>query len=170
MQKDQHGYFTAFAEGVTAGDRYYYLPDSGKQYPDPASPFQPEGIHGPSQVIDHHRHNWQDAAWKGIPLSSLIFYEIHVGTFTPEGTFDAIIPRLDDLNTLGITALELMPVAECPGERNWGYDGVFLYAVQHNYGGPDGLKRLVDACHRRGHRRLPRRRIQPPRPGRLLPR
>ena len=150
MQQDRYGYFTVFAEGVTAGDRYYYLPEGGKQFPDPASLFQPDGIHGPSQVIDQHRHDWQDVAWKGHPLSSLIFYEIHVGTFTPEGTFDAIIPRLDELNTLGITALELMPIAECPGERNWGYDGVFLFAVQHNYGGPDGLKRLVDACHHRG--------------------
>jgi maltooligosyltrehalose trehalohydrolase len=150
LQKDEFGYFSAFAKGVTAGDRYYYTPDDGKQYPDPCSQYQPEGVHGPSCIVAHSLHHWKDAAWTGTPLASLIFYEIHVGTFTAEGTFDAIIPRLDDLVTLGITAIELMPVAECPGDRNWGYDGVFLFAVQHNYGGPDGLKRLVDACHRKG--------------------
>jgi maltooligosyltrehalose trehalohydrolase len=150
MQKDELGYFTAFADGVTAGDRYYYVPDDGKQYADPCTQYQPDGVHGPSCVVAHSQHQWKDGAWSGKPLGSFIFYEIHVGTFTAEGTFDAIIPRLDDLVTLGITAVELMPVAECPGDRNWGYDGVFLFAVQHNYGGPDALKRLVDACHRRG--------------------
>ncbi|HET6252646.1 MAG TPA: malto-oligosyltrehalose trehalohydrolase [Puia sp.] len=150
MQKDKYGYFTAFAEGVTAGDLYYYLPDGGKQYPDPCSQHQPNGVHGPSAVVDHSLHPWNDSPWTGRPLASMIFYEIHVGTFTAEGTLDAIIPRLDDLVSLGITAIELMPLAECPGERNWGYDGVFLFAVQHNYGGPDALRRLVDACHRRG--------------------
>lgn len=150
MQKDESGYFTIFAAGVTAGDRYFYIPDDGRQYPDPCSHDQPEGIFGPSRVVDHSRYTWKDNGWTGKPLASLILYEIHVGAFTAEGTFDAIIPRLDDLAWLGITAIELMPVAECPGERNWGYDGVFLFAVQHNYGGPDSLKRLVDACHRRG--------------------
>ncbi|HXD77780.1 MAG TPA: malto-oligosyltrehalose trehalohydrolase [Puia sp.] len=150
MAKDREGYFTAWVADASAGDRYYYIPEGGKQCPDPGSQSQPEGVHGPSQIIDHRNHVWQDITWRGRPLSSMIFYELHVGTFAPEGTFDAIIPRLDDLAALGITAIQLMPVAECPGERNWGYDGVFLYAVQHNYGGPEGLKRLVDACHRRG--------------------
>jgi maltooligosyltrehalose trehalohydrolase len=150
MQKDEFGYFSAFVKDVTPGDRYYYIPDNGKQYPDPCSQYQPDGVFGPSSIVAHSLHQWKDAGWIGIPPASLIFYEIHVGTFTPEGTFDAIIPRIDDLVTLGITAIELMPVAECPGDRNWGYDGVFLFAVQHNYGGPDALKRLVDACHRRG--------------------
>jgi maltooligosyltrehalose trehalohydrolase len=150
LQKDDRGYFTVFAKGVTAGDRYYYIPDGGRQYPDPCSHYQPEGVHGPSCVVDHFHFQWKDHAWNGKPLAAHIFYEIHVGTFTAEGTFDAIIPRLDDLVALGITAIELMPVAECPGDRNWGYDGVFLFAVQHNYGGPDGLKQLVDACHRKG--------------------
>lgn len=150
LQKDDCGYFSVFAGGVIAGDRYYYIPDGGRQYPDPCSHYQPEGVHGPSCIVDHSNYQWKDPTWIGKPLSSLIFYEIHVGTFTAEGTFDAIIPRLDDLAALGITAIELMPVAECPGDRNWGYDGVFLFAVQHNYGGPDGLKRLVDACHRKG--------------------
>ncbi len=149
MQKDEHGYFHAFAEGVTAGDRYDYNVD-GDRFPDPCSHYQPDGVHGPSCVVDHSVYQWTDKEWVGQPLATHIFYEIHVGTFTPEGTFDAIIPRLDDLVSLGITAIELMPVAECPGERNWGYDGVFLFAVQHNYGGPDGLRRLVNACHLRG--------------------
>ena len=148
MQRDDQGYFHAFAEGVAAGDRYYYH-HGGQRFPDPCSHYQPDGVHGPSCIVDHSQHHWIDNAWAGRPLASLIFYEIHVGTFTAEGTFDAIIARLDDLVDLGITAIELMPVAECPGERNWGYDGVFLFAVQHNYGGPDGLRRLVDACHRR---------------------
>ena len=150
MQKNDQGYFQAFAEGVVAGDRYFYIHEGGRQFADPCSHYQPDGVHGSSCVVDHSQHQWKDGGWIGKPLASLIFYEIHVGTFTGEGTFDAIIPRLDDLVTLGITAIELMPVAECPGERNWGYDGVFLFAVQHNYGGPDGLRRLVDACHRRG--------------------
>jgi len=150
LQKDDDGYFSVFAKGAAAGDCYYYIPDDGRQYPDPCSPWQPEGVHGPSCVVDHSQYGWKDTAWAGKPLASLIFYEIHVGTFTAEGTFDAIIPRLDDLVDLGITGIELMPVAECPGDRNWGYDGVFLFAVQHNYGGPEGLKRLVDACHRKG--------------------
>jgi maltooligosyltrehalose trehalohydrolase len=150
MHKNEMGCFEVMADGVHGGDQYYYSPEPGKYYPDPCSSFQPDGVHGPSEVVDHSRYNWQDSAWKGKPLASLIFYEIHFGTFTPEGTFEAIIPRLADLADMGIDALELMPVAQCPGERNWGYDGVFLYAVQHSYGGPKGLKRLVDACHRLG--------------------
>ena len=118
MQKDDQGYFTAEVDSVTAGDRYYYIPEEGQPYPDPCSQYQPEGLNGPSQVIDHAGFTWQDGAWRGKPLASLIFYEIHVGTFTPEGTFEAIIPRLDDLAQLGINALELMPVAQNPGTRN----------------------------------------------------
>ena len=150
MRKDRSGYFHADVPGITHGDRYYYQPDSAERYPDPASSWQPEGVHGPSAVVDHHRYAWNDDRWRGVPFSSLIFYELHVGAFTPEGTFDSIIPRLDDLAGLGINALELMPVTQCPGKRNWGYDEVFLYAVQDSYGGPEGLKRLVDACHQKG--------------------
>lgn len=149
MRKDRSGYFHAEVPGITHGDRYYYQPDSAERYPDPASSWQPEGVHGPSAVVDHHRYAWNDDRWRGAPFSSLIFYELHVGAFTPEGTFDSIIPRLDDLAGLGINALELMPVAQCPGKRNWGYDEVFLYAVQDSYGSPEGLKRLVDACHQK---------------------
>ncbi|HAZ31533.1 MAG TPA: malto-oligosyltrehalose trehalohydrolase, partial [Dehalococcoidia bacterium] len=114
----------------------------------PASRFQPRGVHGPSQVIDSH-FSWQDQNWAGLPLEEYIVYELHVGAFTEEGTFDAIIPYLDELKDLGITALELMPVAQFPGNRNWGYDGAYPFAVQDSYGGPEGLKRLVNACHQK---------------------
>jgi maltooligosyltrehalose trehalohydrolase len=150
LHPDGSGYFRADIPGAKAGDHYYYIPDNTTPYPDPASAHQPQGVHGPSAIIDHSQFQWEDASWKGLPFSGLIFYELHVGTFTPDGTFDSIIPRLHDLASLGINAIELMPIAQCPGERNWGYDEVFLYAVQDNYGGPDGLKRLVQACHRHG--------------------
>jgi maltooligosyltrehalose trehalohydrolase len=130
--------------------RYFFKPDGEKDYPDPASFYQPEGVHGPSQVVNHSLYQWNDQEWKGLPLEELIIYEMHVGTFTPEGTFEAIIPRLDELKATGINALEIMPVAQFSGNRNWGYDGVFPYAVQNSYGGPDGLKGLVDACHQKG--------------------
>src|SRR5439155_5146253 len=124
--------------------------DGGDPLPDPRALAQPDGIDGPSIVFDHSAHEWTDLEWKGIHLPSAVIYELHVGTFTEEGTFEAIIPKLDHLVDLGVTAVELMPVAEFSGERGWGYDGVDLYAPHHAYGGPDGLKRLVDACHARG--------------------
>ena len=117
--------------------------------PDPASRFQPEGVHGPSQVVNAE-FSWDDADWHGRALSRYIIYELHVGTFTPEGTFDAVIAHLDELRDIGITAVELMPVAQFPGTRNWGYDGTYPFAAQNSYGGPQGLKRLVNACHRKG--------------------
>ncbi len=132
-----------------SGDRYWYWLDGAVRRPDPASRSQPDGVHGASQVIDPS-FLWSDGLWRGIALEKYIFYELHVGTFTPDGTFDGAISRLDYLCELGITAVELMPVAQFPGERNWGYDGTFLFAPQNSYGGPDGLKRLVDACHTRG--------------------
>ena len=150
LERDDLGYHHGVVDGVKAGARYLYRLDGGKELPDPASRFQPEGVHGPSMVIDPDAFSWTDPEWRGIPLSSYILYELHVGTYTPEGTFDAIIPRLDSLAELGVTALELMPVSQFPGRRNWGYDGVYPFAVQESYGGPEGLKRLVDACHRRG--------------------
>ena len=149
MQKDAEGYFLADVAGAGDGTRYHYLLDD-VFYPDPASAAQPAGVFGPSAVVDHRLFMWQDDSWHVPPFGQLIFYELHVGTFTPEGTFDAIIPRLGDLASLGINAIELMPVAACSGERNWGYDGAFLYAVQEVYGGPTGLKRLVDAAHAHG--------------------
>lgn len=131
------------------GDRYWYWLDGTLRRPDPASRSQPDGVHGPSQVVGQV-FEWSNSQWRGIALEEYIFYELHVGTFTGEGTFEAIIPRLDYLVDLGITAVELMPVAQFPGERNWGYDGTYPFAPQNSYGGPDGLKRLVDACHSRG--------------------
>lgn len=150
MAKSEEGYWRLPVAGLPAEARYFFRPDDEADLPDPASGYQPQGVHGPSQVVDQSAFQWTDDGWKGLPLEDLILYEIHVGTFTPEGSFDAIIPRLDVLRETGINALELMPVAQFPGDRNWGYDGVFPYAVQNSYGGPEGLKRLVDACHQRG--------------------
>ncbi|MFA4904759.1 MAG: malto-oligosyltrehalose trehalohydrolase [Desulfobaccales bacterium] len=149
LEKVSRGYHYGVAPGVKPGSRYFYRLDGNTERPDPASRFQPEGVHGPSQVIDPH-FVWEELHWSGIPLSHYVLYELHVGTFTAQGTFDAIVPHLDDLKDLGITAIEIMPVAQFPGDRNWGYDGVYPFAVQNSYGGPDGLKRLVDACHQRG--------------------
>jgi maltooligosyltrehalose trehalohydrolase len=149
MQVAGRGYFHAVVEGISAGALYRYRLDGEKERPDPASRYQPRGVHGPSQIIDSS-FKWNDSRWRGIALEKYVFYELHVGTFTPEGTFDAIVPRLAALKDLGVTAIELMPVAQFPGERNWGYDGVYPYAVQASYGGPLGLKRLVDACHQHG--------------------
>jgi maltooligosyltrehalose trehalohydrolase len=142
MQPVDGGFFEARVEGLAPGTRYYYRLDDIKDRPDPTSRVQPEGVHGPSQLIDPH-FEWHDDAWRGLPLQHYIIYELHVGTFTQEGTFDAIIPHLPWLKELGITAIELMPVAQFPGDRNWGYDGVAPFAVQDSYGGYHGLKRLV---------------------------
>ena len=134
-----------------AGYRYRLHLGHGKvlERPDPASRCQPEGVHGPSQFVDPD-FDWQDRTWSGLSLNHYIIYELHVGTFCPTGDFDGVMARLDDLVELGVTAVELMPVAQFPGARNWGYDGVYPFAVQNSYGGPIGLKRLVDACHRKG--------------------
>jgi maltooligosyltrehalose trehalohydrolase len=144
------GYFAGVAPATGPGALYKYVLNGQRELPDPASRFQPQGVHGPSAVVDPTAFEWHDAGWSGIAQPDLVFYELHVGTFTPEGTFDAVIPYLDELRELGVTAIELMPVAQFPGARNWGYDGVYPYAVQDSYGGPAGLQRLVDACHARG--------------------
>jgi maltooligosyltrehalose trehalohydrolase len=144
------GVFELTMSGVPAGTRYQYRLDGERYRPDPVSRWQPEGVHGPSVVVDEKSFAWTDAGFGGHALADLVFYELHVGTFTHAGTFEAVIPHLDALRDLGITAIELMPVAEFPGSRNWGYDGVHLYAPQSTYGGPRGLRRLVDACHARG--------------------
>src|SRR5690606_24601263 len=144
------GYFEIEIKDILPGSRYFFQPEEANYYPDPASHYQPEGVHGPSEVVDHGSFKWQDHSWKGIPFEELILYEVHVGTFTQEGTFEGIIPLLDELAEIGINGIELMPVSQFPGYRNWGYDGVFPYAVQNTYGGPEGLKKLVDACHRKG--------------------
>jgi maltooligosyltrehalose trehalohydrolase len=151
MKPCERGYFEATVFGIEPGTRYRYVLDGQKACPDPASRFQPDGVHGPSAVIDPDAFPWSDHSWSGIPLQRLIIYELHVGTFTREGTFQAIIPLLDYLqNDLGVTAIELMPVAQFPGTRNWGYDGVSPFAVQSSYGGPEGLKAFVNACHEKG--------------------
>src|SRR6266481_2806342 len=129
MQAVGDGYFHAVVEDVAAGALYRYRLNDEKERPDPASRYQPEGVHGPSQVVNN-RFSWNDSEWCGLPLEKYVLYELHVGTFTPQGTFDAIIPRLPALNNLGVTAVELMPVAQFPGNRNWGYDAVYPYAVQ----------------------------------------
>ena len=130
------------------GTRYFFSV-GGTGRPDPASRLQPESVHGPSEVVGRD-FEWHDGGWRGLPLHDHAIYELHVGTFTAEGTFDAAIERLDSLRELGINAIELLPIAQFPGTRNWGYDGVYVSAVQQSYGGPLGLKRLVDACHQRG--------------------
>jgi len=151
MNPCERGYFEATVGGIEAGTRYRYVLDGQKSRPDPASRFQPDGVHGPSAVIDPHAFLWSDDRWSGVPIQQFIIYELHVGTFTREGTFHAIIPLLDYLkNDVGITAIELMPIAQFPGARNWGYDGVSPFAVQSSYGGPDGLRAFVNACHERG--------------------
>ncbi|MCU0537949.1 MAG: malto-oligosyltrehalose trehalohydrolase [Hydrococcus sp. Prado102] len=150
LQPIGEGYWQVIVEGVEPSTRYLYQLNGESEFPDPASNFQPEGVHSPSQVVDHQAFSWTDGGWSGIPLEEMIIYELHVGTFTREGTFEAVIPRLSRLKELGITAIEIMPVAQFPGDRNWGYDGVYPYAVQNSYGGPDGLKKLVDACHQEG--------------------
>jgi maltooligosyltrehalose trehalohydrolase len=149
MEKDERGYWKSAVGDMRPGTAYYFRLDGDRDRPDPASHSQPEGVHGPSQVIDHSAFKWDDSGWLGIPLPEMIIYELHVGTFSPEGTFDAVIDRLEDLRGIGINAVELMPVGQFPGERNWGYDGACPFAVQDSYGGPEGLKRLVDECHRR---------------------
>jgi len=131
------------------GTRYRYVLEDGQEYADPASRSQPEGVHGPSEVVDLRAHEWHDSGYRARPLSEQVIYELHIGTFSAEGSFEAAIDELDDLAELGVGAIEIMPVAQFPGRRNWGYDGVFPFAVQDSYGGYRGLQRLVDACHQR---------------------
>ncbi len=144
------GVFAGFAPGVHAGDRYVYRLDGAGAFPDPASRFQPDGVHGPSEVIDPSTYKWHDAQWPGRPMADLVVYELHVGTFTADGTFAAATRRLGELADLGVTAIELMPVADFPGDHNWGYDGVALWAPSRAYGRPDDLRRLADTAHQLG--------------------
>ncbi|MBG6236150.1 maltooligosyltrehalose trehalohydrolase [Pedobacter sp. CAN_A7] len=149
LQKDCYGYFSLITNGISAGERYWFLLDDDKQLPDPTSLAQPDGVHGASMAINLH-YDWTDSSWLNPPLNDYLIYELHVGTFSTESDFSGIERHLDHLVDLGITAIELMPLGSFPGNRNWGYDGVFPYAVQHSYGGPKGLQQLVDACHKRG--------------------
>jgi maltooligosyltrehalose trehalohydrolase len=151
LQKEERGYWRKTLEDAQPGDDYFYILDREElPLPDPRSRFQPSGVHGPSRIVDHGSFTWADKYWQAPPLSGAIIYELHIGTFTPGGTFDSTIEKLDYLREVGITHVELMPVNEFPGNRGWGYDGVDLYAPHHAYGGPEGLKRLVNACHEKG--------------------
>jgi maltooligosyltrehalose trehalohydrolase len=146
MEPLNDGYHRA-ALRLNAGSQYLYRLEDGRELPDPASRFQPEGVHGPSELVDLNAFRWTDHDWKGVPLERSVFYEVHVGTYTPEGSFDAVIHYLPELADLGVTTIELMPIAQFPGARNWGYDGVYPFAVQNSYGGPESLHRLVNAAH-----------------------
>jgi maltooligosyltrehalose trehalohydrolase len=150
MRRDEAGWWMSDAPSIQHGTDYAFRVDGEGPFPDPRSPWQPNGVHASSRWVDHARFDWTDAGWRQPPLASAVIYEAHVGTFTPEGTFDSAVDRLDHLVDLGVTHLELMPVAEFPGRRGWGYEGVDLFAPHHAYGGPDALKRLVNECHARG--------------------
>ncbi|HEV8629738.1 MAG TPA: malto-oligosyltrehalose trehalohydrolase [Thermoanaerobaculia bacterium] len=147
LTADAGGYFSGVVPGIGAGTRYRYRLDGDRAFPDPASRFQPEGPEGPSQVVDPAAYRWSDAAWRGPDLGGQVIYELHLGTFTAEGTYRAAAARLPYLQRLGITAVELMPLAEFAGEFGWGYDGVDLFAPSRLYGEPDDLRALVDAAH-----------------------
>jgi maltooligosyltrehalose trehalohydrolase len=148
LERKDHGYHEAEVEGVSPGARYFFAVGANER-PDPASRLQPLGVHGPSEVVSR-QFAWHDPDWRGIDLEDFVGYELHVGTFTEGGTFDSAIDRLDELKHLGITALELLPIAQFPGTRNWGYDGTYVGAAQASYGGPLALKHFVDAAHTRG--------------------
>ena len=149
MQASADGWWTAEVASAQAGSDYGFILDGEGPFPDPRSPSQPQGVHGLSRIFDQKNFSRSDAGWQPPPLSSAVIYELHIGTFTPQGTFLAAIEKLEHLVKLGVTHIELMPVNEIPGSRGWGYDGVDLYAPYHAYGGPDDLKRLVDAAHAR---------------------
>ncbi|HTH99234.1 MAG TPA: malto-oligosyltrehalose trehalohydrolase [Stellaceae bacterium] len=149
MTRRPKGWFEVTAADARPGSRYRFR-IGDLDVPDPASRYQPEGIQGPSEVVDHDAYRWQDAAWRGKPWHESVVYELHAGTFDAQGGFDGIAAHLDHLADLGVDTVQIMPVAETPGRWNWGYDGVLLYAVEERYGGPEALKRLVDACHARG--------------------
>jgi len=150
LQKSDDGFFSGEYKDLKAGDLYGFFVDGKGPWPDPASRYQPEGVHGPSAIIDSRPFVWADETWKGIDARRLVFYELHIGTFTPEGTFKAAIQKLPYLRELGITAIEIMPVADFPGRHNWGYDGVDLFAPARCYGTPDDLRQLVNDAHRLG--------------------
>ncbi len=150
MHRIGKGYWKTEADDIQPGTTYMYALDRDTVRPDPVSHYQPEGVHKPSQVIEHKNFSWEDQGWRGLDIAEYVIYELHIGTYTPEGTFTAIIPWLDELKKLGITAIELMPVAQFPGDRNWGYDGVYPYAAQNSYGTPEDLKHLINECHKRG--------------------
>lgn len=151
LQPEEDGWWSAEIEEAGPGTDYAYrLDGEGPSVPDPRSAWQPNGIHAPSRILDHSAFRWTDARWQAPPLASAVLYELHIGTFTPTGTFDAAAEKLDFLLELGVTHIELLPVASFPGKHGWGYDGVDLFAPQESYGGPEGLKRFVNICHQKG--------------------
>ena len=147
MKEGERGWWELAGVEAEAGTRYGFTLDGGEARPDPRSPSQPDGVLGLSEVVDHSAYAWHDSDWPGTDLEGAVLYELHPGTFSSDGTFDGIIEHLPHLASLGVDAIELMPVAEFSGDRGWGYDGADLFAPHHVYGGPAGLKRLVDACH-----------------------
>jgi maltooligosyltrehalose trehalohydrolase len=147
LERDGDGYFSGLVDGVRAGDRYWFQLDGDRRRPDPVSRFQPEGPHGPSAIVDPSRFPWTDAAWSGVASEGQVLYEMHVGTFTPERTWAAAAEKLEELARLGVTVIQMMPVADFAGRWGWGYDGVNLYAPTHLYGAPDDLRRFVDRAH-----------------------
>jgi maltooligosyltrehalose trehalohydrolase len=147
LEPQGNGLFELFVPGAAAGDLYAYTLGDSEERPDPASRFQPQGVHGPSEVVDPTAYQWRQTGWKGADPRDLVIYELHVGTFTPEGTYAAAAEKLSELQALGVTAIELMPLADFAGSRNWGYDGASLFAPSHSYGRPDDLRALVDAAH-----------------------
>jgi len=150
LEREAAGYFSGTVGSARPGARYKFLLDGDDAFPDPASRAQPEGPHGPSEIVDPTRFRWTDSAWKGVDAERLVFYELHIGTFTSEGTWRAAAERLRELADLGVTCLEMMPVAEFPGRFGWGYDGVDWYAPYHHYGTPDDLRAFVDRAHAEG--------------------
>jgi len=150
LEPEEGGFFSGIVEEAGTGTRYRYRLDGGEAFPDPASRFQPEGPHGPSEVVDPSRYRWRDAAWKGVRLENQIIYEMHIGTFTPEGTWASAARELPELASAGITLIEVMPVAEFAGDFGWGYDGVNLFAPTRLYGAPDDFRRFVDEAHAAG--------------------
>ena len=147
LARDRDGVWTGFSADAQPGSRYSYRLNGGDARPDPYSRSQPAGVHGPSAVVDPGAFQWHDQAWRGVGIQGLVIYQLHVGTFSAEGTFDALIEHLPRLAALGVNAIEPLPIDEFPGERNWGYDGVDRFAPSHVYGGPGGLKRFIDAAH-----------------------
>ena len=150
LEREENGYFAGLVEGIRPGARYRYRLDGGDAFPDPASRFQPDGPHGPSEVVDPASYRWTDGAWRGAEIRGQVIYELHVGTFSPTGDWDGAIAQLPDLARLGVTAVEVMPVADFPGTFGWGYDGVNLFAPTRLYGRPDDFRRFVNEAHRLG--------------------
>src|SRR5438128_3103518 len=150
MQRDADDVWSALVPRAQPGDQYWYRLDGHVSRPDPYSRSQPEGPHRPSAVVDPDAFSWHDQHWRGPGIQGLVIYQLHVGVATPEGTFDSLIRQLPRIKAIGVNAIEPLPLAEFPGQRNWGYDGVDLFAPAHVYGGPDALKRFVDASHQNG--------------------